>query len=258
MNRSNSDFVKKQFNKQAEHFNQWAVTKNSAYLKAITEFIAPAPCDTLLDVACGTGELTLFMAPHLKNAIGIDIADRMIEIALRQKGCLGIDNIDFKTADVFDIPFPDDSFDIIFSKSAFHHISEPLQVFGEMARCCKPNGKIGICDILAFDDAHVDGFFERLEKAVDPSHYKTLSKNDFTRLLEAFTIKTDNIIEVEIEHPFSEYLSHAIRSRENEDTVDALVSEAKNDASVAAFWKFGASYTDTIFRKKVILLIGRK
>jgi len=95
----------KQFNRQAQRFSDWAVTKNIEYLKAITEFIAPGCEDSLLDVACGTGDFTLYTSGMLKKAVGIDVADKMIKIAFRQKSEMKIDNVDFRIGEVFTITF---------------------------------------------------------------------------------------------------------------------------------------------------------
>jgi ubiquinone/menaquinone biosynthesis C-methylase UbiE len=253
-----SEFVKKQFNKQAQRFSDWAVTKNLEYLKGITEFVAPNPEDTLLDVACGTGEFAFFISPKLKHVTGIDVSDKMIEIARKQKQALNIEKTDFKIAEVSRIPFPEDSFDIVFSKSAFHHFGEASRVFTEMVRCCKPNGTVGICDIVAFENSTVDNFFEKLEKEVDASHHQTLSRQDFFNLFQINNMKVEKLFEVEIEHTISEYLLHAVREDENEKNIDLLIQQAKSDKAISSFWTFGNGREDTKFRKKVILASGRK
>ena len=253
-----SEIVREQFNKQAEAFSNWTVTKNTEYLKGISEFIALNSNDSLLDVACGTGDFTLFVSSMLKSAAGIDVSEEMIKIALKQKKNKNIENVDFKIAEVAHIPYPDNSFDIVFSKSAFHHFDESETVFREMVRCCKPNGKIGICDIIAFENPYVDNFFEVLEKEVDVSHNKTLSKQDFLKLFRQNNITQDKIFEVEIEHIVSEYLKHAVRNDDSEKRIDLLIEQAKTDKAIKSFWTFGKEREDTKFRMKVILIIGRK
>jgi len=78
------EIVKRQFNKQAQNFSNWSVTKNIEYQKAYFDFCEIFSQDTLLDVACGTGEYAIFAAPKVRYVNGVDISKGMIEIAQKQ------------------------------------------------------------------------------------------------------------------------------------------------------------------------------
>jgi ubiquinone/menaquinone biosynthesis C-methylase UbiE len=253
-----SEKVRQQFNRQAQAFGDWAVTRNVAYLEAIADFVGLGSGDSLLDVATGTGEFALFVAPRVRAVVGIDVSDKMIEIAVKQARSRGIANAEFRVADVAHLPVADNAHDVVFCKSAFHHFGQPEAVFRDMVRCCKPGGRLGICDIVAFDDPGVDRFFEELEKAVDPSHYQTLSRHGFAGLYGSNGIKVDKTFEVEIEHDIAEDLTHAVRSREDEARIDSLINRARSDAAIGAFWTLGQGREGTKFRKKVILLLGTR
>jgi ubiquinone/menaquinone biosynthesis C-methylase UbiE len=60
-----NQIVREQFNKQAEKFANWSVGRNVEYLNAYFEFCGIQPTDTLLDVACGPGEFTIFIARRI-------------------------------------------------------------------------------------------------------------------------------------------------------------------------------------------------
>ncbi len=75
------EIVKRQFDIQAQNFSNWSVTKNEAYMQAYFEFIDLQKDDELLDVACGTGEFSVFCARRIKRVHGIDISAGMIELA---------------------------------------------------------------------------------------------------------------------------------------------------------------------------------
>ena len=255
---THNEFVKDQFNRQAIEFDNWSVTKNLEYLKAISEFISFKPDDTLLDVATGTGDFPLFVAPQIKHAVGIDISDKMIDMAKIKTAKRAITNVEFRVSDVEQVPFPDNCFSAVSSKSAFHHMPEYKRVFKEMARCCQTGGKVAVCDIVAFEDRDVDGFFERFEQCVDASHFKTLSRNEFTGLFNSHGISLEKSFEVEIEHTVAEYLGHAVQTEENLLELDNLLSRARDITCLGDYWTFGKDNQDTKFRKKVILLLGRK
>lgn len=68
-----------------------------------------------LDLGCESGELTLRISPFFKKVIGIDPFEDYIKTARRQKKEVGIENVIFTIADGKNLPFKDESFDVIFS-----------------------------------------------------------------------------------------------------------------------------------------------
>ncbi len=69
------EIVKRQFDIQAKNFRNWSVTTNEVYMQAYFEFIDLSKVDELLDVACGTGEFSVFCARRIKRVNGIDISE---------------------------------------------------------------------------------------------------------------------------------------------------------------------------------------
>ena len=76
------EIVRRQFDIQAQNFSNWSVTRNEAYMQAYFEFIDLQKDDELLDVACGTGEFSVFCARRIRRVHGIDISAGMIETEL--------------------------------------------------------------------------------------------------------------------------------------------------------------------------------
>jgi ubiquinone/menaquinone biosynthesis C-methylase UbiE len=56
----------------------------------------------------------------------------------------GIANVEFRVANVYEIPFPDASFDAVLAHAVLQHLSEPEQALQEMHRVLKPGGIIGV------------------------------------------------------------------------------------------------------------------
>jgi len=69
----------------------------------------------VLDLGCGSGELTLKLSPFFKEIIGIDPFEDYIETAEKQKNEVNIQNVIFQLADGKNLPFEDGYFDIVFS-----------------------------------------------------------------------------------------------------------------------------------------------
>ncbi|NQU88685.1 MAG: class I SAM-dependent methyltransferase [Mariniphaga sp.] len=144
-----NQIIKDQFNKQAELFANWSVSKNLEYLEAYVNFCSIQPGDRVLDVACGPGDLAIFLADKVSKVQGIDISDKEVEIANGLVNKFGLKNIRFDCADVEKLPNDNNSFSVVLCKSAFHHFRNPDVVFKEMKRCCEKSGKISIQDIVA-------------------------------------------------------------------------------------------------------------
>jgi cyclopropane fatty-acyl-phospholipid synthase-like methyltransferase len=80
----------------------------------------PEQRDTCLEIGCGCGRLALPMASYFKNIIGIDISDKMIEIADKYKTIKQVKNIGYYRCDNLDDVKM--QFDFIYSVTAFQHM----------------------------------------------------------------------------------------------------------------------------------------
>jgi len=99
--------------------------------------------DEVLDLACGTGRLTLPVAKKCKRVTGYDISASMIAKARVKAEELGLD-IEFHEGSMTKLPFVDESFDVIISLLALMHITpeDRLQVFSEASRVLRPGGRM--------------------------------------------------------------------------------------------------------------------
>jgi ubiquinone/menaquinone biosynthesis C-methylase UbiE len=99
--------------------------------------------DEVLDLACGTGRLTLPVAKKCRRVTGFDISASMIAKARVKAEELGLD-IEFHEGAMAKLPFVDESFDVIISLLALMHITpeDRLQVFSEASRVLRPGGRM--------------------------------------------------------------------------------------------------------------------
>jgi ubiquinone/menaquinone biosynthesis C-methylase UbiE len=251
------DIVKRQFDIQAENFSRWSVTKNEEYMQAYFGFIGFGKDDELLDVACGTGEFSVFCAKRIKRVHGIDISKGMIELAQEHASASGLDNITFECHDVEHISCPSNSFCVVQCRSAFHHMENYPLVFKEMLRCCRPNGRLALQDIMAYDDQRVNSFFEALEKQVDVSHNATLSRQDFFDLFTRNRVEVVRSFVVEIELNFREYLGHAFQSQGSIKKIEDLLQKGLQDIDVSRFLYMNNDCELTL-KRSVFLILGQK
>ncbi len=98
----------------------------------------------LLDFGCGDGNSCVYFRKHFNhiNIHGIDISEESIKIATDKK----IANSDFKAFDGLSIPYPDNTFDLVFTSMVFHHVEHKLHeaILQEIRRVLQPGGRFYI------------------------------------------------------------------------------------------------------------------
>lgn len=98
---------------------------------------------TLLDVACGSGQLGLIAARRGARVTGIDIATNSILAARGRAASEGLD-ARFDEGDAEALPYPDASFDVVASIYGVMFAPRPERVAAELLRVCRPGGTIAL------------------------------------------------------------------------------------------------------------------
>ena len=125
------------FSKVAEHIE-----------KAAHEFVDRLdikPGMSVLDVACGSGNLAIFAAQKGADVTGIDIAPNLIEAARKRASAQGL-NIKFEEGDAEQMPYEDGSFDLVMTMFGAMFAPRPDVTAAELLRVCKPGGKIAMAN----------------------------------------------------------------------------------------------------------------
>ena len=221
--------VQNQFNQQAERFFSWEVTGNEQNLEQFSRFCRLHADDSVLDVACGTGNMVNYCAPRVASADGIDIAERMILLARAEAKRQQAKNVRFSVGPVEDLPYSDGGHTAVMSRAAFHHFADPRRVINEMRRCCADEGRLFIQDIVAYADPVIDDYVEELELAIDRSHCRTLHRDEFTDLFVEAGLRSIHGVEFNIALDLVNYVGHAIQSEESQYDVERLIERGLDD-----------------------------
>lgn len=248
--------VRDQFNKQAFRFDKWAMTQDEKTHQFLVEFYDIDAADELLDFACGTGAFAIYAARYAKAVRGVDISERMIEVATANARERKMENINFTCSNVEKVPFESEHFSCVSSKAAYHHMKNYAAVFQEMKRCCQNHGRICIQDIISYDDPKLDDFFEGLELAIDACHNRTLSKQEFVSLYKQNNVEVFRIISTISLLNFNEYVNHAVQTEKAKAAIDDMVRAGLNDPVISQ-WLITKNNT-LFWRRKVLTIAGYK
>ncbi|KAK6350259.1 hypothetical protein TWF696_006494 [Orbilia brochopaga] len=125
--------------------HSWRTLQNSAsyLLPHLEPYKSSSSPLTILDAGCGPGTITCDIAAHLPHAqvTGIDYVLQQTCTPLAASRALT--NVTFQQADIFALPFPSASFDIIHLHQVLQHLpTPPTAAIAELIRVCKPSGII--------------------------------------------------------------------------------------------------------------------
>lgn len=136
--------------KTKQHFNETAFDYNNSddgkfvkdMYEVLVDEIQKSQSGKILDVGCGNGNLFALLPDGKYELYGVDFSENMIIEA--KKNCNT--KASFSVADAENLPFDDDTFDILVCNASFHHYIHPNIVLDEMHRVLKEGGKLLIGD----------------------------------------------------------------------------------------------------------------
>ncbi|WP_142120052.1 methyltransferase domain-containing protein [Rarobacter faecitabidus] len=96
---------------------------------------------SLLDVGCGPGTLTVDLARRVApgRVVGVDASQDVLESAREYALAEGA-AVEFAQANVYELPFADDTFDVVHVHQLLQHLSDPVAAIRELRRVAKPAG----------------------------------------------------------------------------------------------------------------------
>ena len=111
------------------------------------------PGTRVLDVGCGLGGSVRYLAAERQcRATGIDLTAEYIEAANALSRLLRLQEVTaFQRSNALDLPFPDESFDVVWTEAAQMNIADKRRFYSEMARLLPPGGRLAFHDIFQGD-----------------------------------------------------------------------------------------------------------
>jgi ubiquinone/menaquinone biosynthesis C-methylase UbiE len=105
--------------------------------------------EAVLDIGCGAGVDSIIAAKLVGPSgpvTGIDLVPEMLAKASENARLAGVDNVTFQEASAEQLPFPDNSFDVVISNGVFNLVVDKVKALGEVLRVLKPGGRFMLAD----------------------------------------------------------------------------------------------------------------
>jgi SAM-dependent methyltransferase len=180
--RDHDDVTRKSFEQQVGLFvgDDSPFARRPASTRAWLEPLDPDMI--VLDVACGAAHASEVAAPHVRQVIGIDLTPALLALGADRLRAANITNVLLQEGHAAALPFVDESFDLVFCRTALHHFPDPERCVVEMARVCRPGGRVVVSDMIA-PSVQVRDAFDDLHRRIDPSHVRALLEAEIAELL---------------------------------------------------------------------------
>jgi ArsR family transcriptional regulator len=154
---------------------------------ALSEIIAAAGPQDLLDIGTGTGRMIEILGPRVVHALGIDQSREMLAVARVNLERTSLENSMVRLGDMYQLPLPDAAFDAAVIHQVLHYADRPAAAIAEAARVLRPGGVLVVVDFaphsleflreeqahrrLGFSDAEVEEWCRDVGLSSAPPRY---------------------------------------------------------------------------------------
>jgi ubiquinone/menaquinone biosynthesis C-methylase UbiE len=135
------------YNAAADFYDHRANTFWARYGRRTIERLRLVPGIRVLDVCCGSGASAIPAAETVLpggSVVGVDLAENLLELARAKAKERGLENIEFRSGDITQLPFEEESFDVVVCVFGIFFVPDMESAVRELKRVLRTGGKLAI------------------------------------------------------------------------------------------------------------------
>ncbi|MGG5252003.1 class I SAM-dependent methyltransferase [Neobacillus sp. SM06] len=143
-----------QFDDSAATYDSWCLTEIGSFVdhlekEIVFQLAMPQMGEKALDLGCGTGIYSIWLARNGLNVTGVDLSANMLDRAKEKAASLSLP-IAFVRSDIQQLPFEDETFDLVVANIVLEFVGNPNKVLQEGLRVLKKGGRF-VCGFIGKD-----------------------------------------------------------------------------------------------------------
>ncbi|WP_246426467.1 class I SAM-dependent methyltransferase [Paenibacillus rhizosphaerae] len=229
MDESMKNQVKQQFSRNAEKYVTSAIHAKGEDLAWLVSCAKANGEMNVLDIATGGGHVANALAPLVRQVTACDLTREMLAAAERFIGGNGHTNVSYITGDAEQLPFEDESFDLVTCRIAAHHFTDVPAFAAEALRVAKPGGKLLFIDNVAPEQDSLDLFYNDIERLRDASHVRAWKKSEWIHLLESTGFRIEMAVCFPKPFRFQDWCERAGLPQAERDALENKMLQSEED-----------------------------
>lgn len=184
------------WNKFAHRYDRFMDRRVQSYGTLLERlFLEIGAGSTVLEVAAGTGVVSLRMAAKAGRVYALDLSPVMVTEAKKKAREKNMENIEFLVDDAYELPFASGKFDAVICSNALHNMKDPATPLMEMRRVLKPGGRV-FTPTFCHGEGLKSRIISRIMSLTGFPAYHRFTIEELTTLIEqsGFTITRKEII----------------------------------------------------------------
>ena len=214
-----------QFHRQAAEYASSTPHARGDSLKIVEKWASQRRYHKALDIATGPGFTAFAVAPFCNSVVASDIAPGMLQQAQKLARERGISNINFQTVDAHDIPYHDNTMDLITCRTAPHHFNNIPQFLSEVYRTLKPGGTFIFVDTTTSENKTLARWHQTVEALRDSTHINAPSPSQWHDLITNAQLHITETAHTQVNMTFQDWVK---RSATPSKTVDILIKHFRS------------------------------